>query len=79
MKATTKGYIGGMQFLNGKKTWLGILGLALAIAQCLIRHGINVESVIRCVTEVVSTGSALGAAGMLTVLGLVHKREKASL
>lgn len=77
MKATARAYT-GMQFLNGKKTWLGVLGVALAIAQCLVRHGFNVESVIHCVTDVLSTGGAVGATGMLALLGAIHKREKAN-
>lgn len=78
MKGTGAAYPRGMMFLSGKKTWLGILGLALGIAQCLIRHGFSVDTVVKCVTDIISTGSALGAAGMLTALGLIHKREKAS-
>lgn len=58
-----------MKFLDGFKTWLGAIGLAVATVMP------------KAVPEIEAVGTGIisivqGAFGMLTALGLIHKAEK---
>lgn len=65
-----------MKFLNGYKTILGIVG---TVATVLISSGGNVGHIGQVVVDASQHVDAIlgGAFGLLTVLGIIHKKEKA--
>lgn len=60
-----------MNFLNGLKTVIGLFGTAITVIVPQVD-----PSVVSAVGDH-AVGIAQGAFGLLTVLGLIHKREKA--
>jgi len=64
-----------MKFLNGWKTILGIVG---TVGTVLVASGGDIGKVASVVIAASQHADSiiLGASGLLTVLGLVHKAEK---
>ncbi len=64
----------GMQFLNGWKT---VLGLAIALAACLVSHGVSLDAIVQCAKDVLTARTVEGVGLGVAALGIAHKIEKA--
>ena len=64
-----------MKFLNGWKTILGVIGTLTTIA---VSAGVQDHGLIETVKAIAGHADSLivGATGILTVIGVIHKSEK---